>query len=77
MHQHGAVFSALDDQRFGAELENVARGAQQIVLVRELARFRVVDHQDVGVLERLAQFLGRALDPVIHGVERDDSWPAR
>ena len=47
VHHHGAVLAALDDQRCGAQLENVPRRAQQIVLVREHARLRVVDHQDV------------------------------
>ena len=70
--QHGAVLAALDHQRLRTKLENVARGAQQVMLIRKLACFRVVDHQDVRVPQRLAKFLRRALDPVVHGVERDD-----
>ena len=59
-----AVFSALDDQRFRAQLENVPRGAQQVVLVRKLARFRVVDHQDVGVLAE-----SRAVPPGVRSIQ--------
>ena len=43
--EHGAVFAALDDERFGAKLENLFRGAEEIVFVRELTSFRIVDHQ--------------------------------
>ncbi len=71
VHHHGAVFAALDHQRLGAELEDMPRRAQQIVLVREHARLGVVDHQDLRVRQNLAQFGGRLLDPIVHGVERD------
>src|SRR5215468_4431842 len=49
VHHHGAVFAALDDERFRAELENVTGGEKEIVLVGELAGFRIIDHQDVNV----------------------------
>src|SRR5216684_7684621 len=45
IHHHGAVFSALHDQRRRPHLENVLGRAQQVVFAGELSRFRVVDHQ--------------------------------
>src|SRR5579872_3511630 len=50
----------------------MARGAHQVVFAGELARFGIVNHQDVRVAQRLAKLLGRALDPIIHRVQRND-----
>src|SRR5215831_1838902 len=75
IHHHGAVFAALHDESLGAEFKNVASGEEKIVFVRELASFRVVDHQDVDLLERFAEVGGSALNPVVHGVERDKLGP--
>src|SRR5712692_2718601 len=44
VHHHGSVFPALDHQRRWAHLENLLGRTQQVVLVRKLARFRIVDH---------------------------------
>src|SRR5260370_9825464 len=49
VHHHGAVFSTFHAQRGRPHLENGLRRAQQIVLVRKLARLRIIDHQDVHV----------------------------
>src|SRR5262249_47528208 len=69
VHHHGAVLAAFDYQRSGAHFKDSSRGAQQVVLVREHARFGVVDHQHVGTTQDMAQVLGGALDPVVHRIE--------
>src|SRR6267143_3356926 len=51
MNKHRAVFTALDHERFRAQLEDVASGAHQVVFVGKLACFGVIDHQDVRVPE--------------------------
>src|SRR5262249_25752074 len=75
MDHHRAVLSALDDERAWAEPEDVPRGPQQVVLAGKLARFGVVDHQDLRMLQSLLELHRRALDPVVHRVERHDPWP--
>src|SRR5690349_20948657 len=70
--QHGAVFAALHDQGRRTHFKDVPGGAEKIVFVGKLTGLRIVDDENVDVLERLAKFLGSALDPVVHGVERDD-----
>ncbi len=46
--------------------------AQQIVFAGKLARLRIVDHQNIHVLQRFAQLRIRTLDPVVHGIQRGD-----
>src|SRR5208282_1599418 len=43
-------------------------GAEEVVFAGELARFGIVDHENVDVLEGFAQLGVGALDPVVHGV---------
>src|SRR5690242_8159104 len=70
--EHGTVFAALHDQRGRPHFEDVAGGAEKIVFVRKLASFGIVDDENIDVLERFAKFPGSALDPVVHGIERDE-----
>ena len=51
-----AVFAVLDDQRLRPQGQNLIRGAQQILLVREHPGFGVVDQQHIDQLQRLRQF---------------------
>src|SRR5260221_1371267 len=44
------------------------------MFVGKLARFGIVDHQNVDVFETLGQLGGSAFDPIIHGVESDVLW---
>src|SRR5580692_919392 len=76
VHHHRAVFAALHHEGRGSQLENMLCRAQQVVLVGELTCLRIVDHQNIDMPERLAQFVGRTLDPVIHRVERDKLRPS-
>src|SRR2546425_2462041 len=75
VHHHGAVLSAFHNQRLRPHLENMLGRAQQVVLARKLPRFRVVDHQDVNMLQGLAQFRVAPLDPVVHGIQRGNFRP--
>ena len=63
-----AVFSVLDDQRLRAHGQHFLRGARQVGFVGQHLGFGVVDQQDIDQLQRFREFLGRAFDPVIHGV---------
>ncbi len=72
VHHHGAVLSALHNQRRRPHLENMLGRAQQIMFAGKLARFRIVDHQNIHVLQRFAQLRVRAFDPIVHGVQRRD-----
>ena len=49
--QDGAIFSALDDYRPRAHLEDRLGRAAQVVLAGKLAGFTVVDQQEVPVLD--------------------------
>src|SRR5712664_2120921 len=74
VHHHGPVLSALHDQRRRSHLENVLGRSQQIMFAGKLAGLRIIDHQDVDVFQRLPQFRIRALDPIVHGIQRRDFW---
>ena len=63
-----AVFAVFDDQRLRAHGEHFVRGARQVGFVGQHFRFGVVDEKDVDEFQGFAEFLERALDPVIHGV---------
>ncbi len=73
---HGPVFTALYHQRARSHLKNMFGRAQQIVFAGELARLKIVDHQDIHMFQRFAQFRIGPLDPVVHGVQRHNFWSA-
>ena len=51
------------------------RGAQQIMFAGKLARFKIVDHQNIHVLQRFTQLRVGPLYPVVHGVQGNDFRP--
>src|SRR5581483_485866 len=51
-----AVLTAFDDQQLWPQRENLARGANQVGFLRQLARFSVVDNQGIYYGNRLEQF---------------------
>ena len=66
--EHRAVFATFHDQCARPHLEDVPGGAEKIVLAGKLARFGIVDHEDIDVFQGFAQLGVGALDPVVHGV---------
>ena len=64
----GPILTSLDDEHLGTELEYLSRSTNQIGLTGDLASLGVIDYQCIDERYRLQQFLGRPLDPVVHGV---------
>src|SRR5215813_7362840 len=77
IYQQRTVLAAFDDKCGRAHLGDVLRRAEQVVLVRKLACFRVINYENIDVFERFLQVVGSTLDPVVHRVEGNQFWPFR
>ena len=62
--------------RIGKQPIELPGGEKKIMFIRELASFRIIDHEDVHMLEGFAKFGGSAFDPIVHGIESDEFWLA-
>src|SRR6266702_8868933 len=69
-HEH-PVLAPLDNQGLHPEVEQLARGLDQVCLPRELACLPLVNNEDVHPLDYLFQRLGLGGYPEIHGVAGD------
>src|SRR6266850_6146646 len=73
-HQERAVLTALDDDGLRPHRGDGPRGADEIRLAGELPGLPVVDRHHVHFGEHAAQRVALALDPEVHGVQRDEPW---
>src|SRR5690606_24994832 len=69
--EHRAVLPLLDDHHLRAMPLDPARGAQEVVIARQLACLAVVHHQQVYARQQFQKRLTLAGDPEIHGVAGD------
>src|SRR5215510_13950684 len=70
--QDGAVRPFLDDDVFGPELVNFFDGGEDVVFLRQLMRFAVVENEAVHSLEKLEQIGQRYVEPEVHGIGDDE-----
>jgi hypothetical protein len=66
------VFAFLDDDVPGAARHDPSRRSHEVVFVRELPRFGVVERDEVDMLEQLEHVVATAFDPEVHRVASDE-----
>jgi len=71
IHEQRAMLALLDHHHLGAASEDPVRRPIDVPVARELARFRIVHHQDVDMAKQLEQQILLALNPVVHRIAGD------
>ena len=66
------VFAPLYDQCFNTERKDFPGGLHEIGLLGKLARFRVIDYEDINLPDHLFQRLRLGGYPLVHGIAGDN-----
>ena len=73
--QDRAVRAFLDDDVLRAELVNLLQRGEHVVLLGQLLRLAVVEHEAINALEQLQQVRQRDVEPQVHRVGHDELGP--
>src|SRR5581483_396744 len=69
-----AVFAVLDHQCFRPHGDDFLRGPRKVCFMRQHLGFGVINQQHVDQFEGFGQFLGSAVDPIVHRVTAGEPY---